>query len=73
VVVEGLELKPYLLGDASYANQYYLSHNFKPIDGNLLKITFNQQMNVGRVGIQNAFGILKSKWRILHFINTRVD
>jgi hypothetical protein len=48
---EGLEVKPYLLGDASYANQYYLSHNLKPIDGNLLEITFNQQMNVGRVGI----------------------
>jgi hypothetical protein len=40
-MVEGLEIKPYLLGDASFASQYYLSHNFKPIDGNLHKITFD--------------------------------
>ncbi len=34
---------------------------------------FNQQMNVGRVSIENAFGILKNRWRILHCINACVD
>jgi hypothetical protein len=42
VVVEGLEIKPYLLGDASYASQHYLNlRNFKPVDGNLDKILFD--------------------------------
>ncbi len=32
VVVEGLEIKLDLLGDASYASRYYLNlHNFKPV------------------------------------------
>jgi hypothetical protein len=47
--------------------------HFKPIDGNLHKIMFDQQMNVGRVSIKNVFGILKSRWRILQSINTHVD
>jgi hypothetical protein len=73
VVVEGLKIKPYLLGDAGYASWDYLLHNFKLVDGNLDKIMFNQQMNVGRVNIKNVFGILKNRWRILHCINACVD
>jgi hypothetical protein len=73
VVVKGLEIKPYLLRNAGYVNQTYLLYNFKPIDGNLDKIMFNQQMNVDKVNIENAFGILKSKWRILHYIDACVD
>jgi hypothetical protein len=60
VVVEGLKMKPYLHGDAVYASQYYLLRNFEPIDGNLHKIMFGQQMNVGRVSIENVFGILRN-------------
>jgi hypothetical protein len=41
VVVEGLEIKPYLLTNASYASQDYLLCNFKPIDGNFDKIMFD--------------------------------
>ncbi len=48
-------------------------HNFKPVDENLDKITFNQQINVGRISIENVFGILKNRWRILHCINACVD
>ncbi len=41
VVVEALEIKPYLLGDASCASWHYLNLcNFKPVDGNLDKIVF---------------------------------
>jgi len=41
MVVEGLEIKPYLLGDASCASWHYLNLcNFKPVDGNLDKIVF---------------------------------
>jgi len=48
-------------------------HNFKPIDEILDKIMFDWQMNVGRINIENAFGILKNRWRILHCINACVD
>jgi len=41
VVVEGLEIKPYLLENAGCASQYYLLYNFKLVDGNLDKIMFN--------------------------------
>ncbi len=73
VVVEGLEIKPYLHINVGYANRDYLLCNFKPIDGNLDKIVFDQQMNVDKVNIENAFGILENRWRILHCINACVD
>ncbi len=65
-IIEGLETKPYLLGDVGYASCDYILCNFKPIGGNMDKIRFDWQMNVDRVKIENAFGILKNKWRILH-------
>ncbi len=42
VVVEGLEIKPYLLGNAVYASRDYLLCNFKLVDENLDKIMFDQ-------------------------------
>ncbi len=73
MVVEGLKIKPYLLGNVSCASQYYLLHNFKLVHGNLDKIMFDQQMNVGKISIENVFGILKNRQRILHCISARVD
>ncbi len=73
VVVEGLEIKPYLLGNVGCASRYYLLRNFKLVNGNLDKIMFNQQMIVGKINIENIFGILKNRQRILHCINARVD
>jgi hypothetical protein len=57
VMVESLEIKPYLLINACYATRDYHLCNFKPIDGNLDKIIFDQQTNsfVGQVNIENAF------------------
>ncbi len=66
MVVEALKIKPYLLGDVGYASRDYLLCNFKPVDRNLDKIMFHQQMNVGRANIENSFGILKNRWMILH-------
>ncbi len=73
MVVEGLKIKLYLFRNASYASRDYVLCNFKPIDGNFDKIMFDQQMNVSKVNIENAFGILINKWRILHCINACVD
>ncbi len=61
VVVKGLEIKPYLLGDVGYVSWYYIWHNFKPVDGNLDKIIFDQQMNVGRINLEMFFRILKNR------------
>ncbi len=65
-MVVGLENKLYLLGDVGYASWDYILCDFKPSGGNMDKIRFDWQMNVDRVRIENAFGILKNKWRILH-------
>jgi hypothetical protein len=48
-------------------------HNFKLVNENLDKIMFNRQINAGKISIENAFEILKNKWRILHYTNARVD
>jgi hypothetical protein len=58
VVIEGLEIKPYLFGNVGYASWDYLLYNFKPIDGDMDKIIFVQQMNVVRISIGNGFGDL---------------
>jgi hypothetical protein len=60
VVIEGLEIKPNLLGDAGYASWNCVLHNFKPVDGNLDKIMLDRQMSVSRVNMENVFGILKN-------------
>ncbi len=72
MVVESLEIKPYLLGDACYASWNYLLHNFKPVDGNLDKIMLDWQMNVSKVNNDNVSRILKNSWMILHCINAHV-
>jgi hypothetical protein len=69
-VVEGLEIKPYLFGNAI---QNYLLCNFKLVDENLDKIMFDRQLNVKRINIENDFGNLKNRSRILHCINACVD
>ena len=37
----------------------------KPADDNIDKIYFDMQMNVRRVFVENIFGLLKGRWRIL--------
>jgi len=43
----------------NYVNQNYVLHNFKPIDENLDKIMFDEQMYV-KVNIEFFFRILKN-------------
>jgi hypothetical protein len=52
LVVKGLQIKPYLLGDVGYVNWDYIWHKFKLVDGNLDKIMFDRQMNVGRITLK---------------------
>jgi hypothetical protein len=73
VIVDGTHIKHFLLGDAGYPSRTYLLRNYKPTDGDVDKIKFDRQINGGRVSIENVFGLLKMRWRILNSINSRVD
>jgi hypothetical protein len=65
---------PFLIGDATYPNRTYLQKNFKThIHVNVDKIRYNSNMNLGKVVIENAFGSLKNRWRILKHFNFKVD
>ena len=72
VLVRGMRVRPYLLADAGYPSREYMLRNFKPADGNVDKIRFDLQMNVGRVLVENAFGLLKGRWKILKRANCSV-
>ena len=68
VLVRGSRV-PYLLADASYLSREYMLRNFKPADGNVDKMRFDLQMNARSVLVENAFGLLKGRWRILKRAN----
>jgi hypothetical protein len=72
VLVRDTRVQPYLLANACYSSREYILHNFKPADGNVDKIHFDMQMNVGRVLVENVFGLLKGRWRILKRTNCSV-
>eukprot|EP00762_Andalucia_godoyi_P008141 ANDGO_07402.mRNA.1 hypothetical protein PPTG_21631 len=58
----------YILGDTGYACRDYMLCGFKqPRNGSLTsrQIQFNTNLSRVRVVVERAFGILKSKWRIL--------
>ena len=55
VIVDGINIKHFLLGDAGYPSITYLL--YKPSDRDVSKIKFDRQINGGRVSIDNAFGL----------------
>jgi hypothetical protein len=70
--IGGLEIRPYLLGDAAYPSRLYLLKSFKPSVNDLMfqdKRRFDEYLNSGRVVIEQAFGALKIRWRILKNLN----
>ena len=71
-----LEIQPYLLGDAAYPSRPYLLKNFKPSVNDPRfkdKKKFDESLNSGRVVIEQDFGALKNRWRILKNLNMDVD
>jgi hypothetical protein len=42
------------------------------VDENLNKIMFDRQINASRNSIENVLGILKNRWRILHYIDVLI-
>jgi hypothetical protein len=74
--IGGVEVRPYLIGDSAYLSRPYLLKNFKPNVTDPAfsdKKRFDQSMNYGRVVIEQAFGALKNRWRILKGFNMGVD
>lgn len=66
IEVRGVHIQPYLIGDSAYPSQPYLLKNFKPQNPALVdQIRFDSSVNSGRVAIEQAFGDLKNRWRIL--------
>ncbi len=66
VIIEGVQIQPYLLGDVAYPIWPYLFKGYKPWNNDMVdQIQFDQSMNKGHVLIENAFGILKNRWKIL--------
>ncbi len=72
--MKGVQIQPYLLGDVVYPIRPYLLKVYKPWNSDMVdQIWFDQSMNKGHVLIENAFGTLKNRWRILKKINASID
>ena len=74
--IGGLEIRPYLLGDAAYPSRPYMLKSFEPSVNDpkfQYKRKFDESLNSGKVVIEQAFGALKNRWRILKNLNMGVD
>lgn len=56
---------PYLVGDSAYPLGPWLLKPFPEATRNPREIAFNKELSSARVKVECAFGILKSRWRIL--------
>ena len=63
--VDGSEIQPYLVGDSTYPLSPWLQKPFPEGTRDLDEIRFNQELLSAPVQVECAFGILKSRWRIL--------
>ncbi|MCO5613111.1 hypothetical protein L7F22_067385 [Adiantum nelumboides] len=69
--VSDLRVRPYIVGDSTYKPMIFLLKAYKSKGGQDLshKNVFDRHIAKGRVKVENAFGILKNQWRILHDLN----
>lgn len=69
--VSNVQIRPYLVGDSAYKPTSFLLKAFKSKVGQDLakKNAFDKQIAKGRIKVENAFGILKNRWRILRDLN----
>ena len=64
-MVDGNEIQPYLVGDSAYPLSPWLQKPFPEGTRDLDEIQLNEELSSARVQVECAFGILKSRWRIL--------
>ena len=63
--VDRSEIQPYLVGDSAHPLSPWLQKPFPEGTRDPDEIRFNQELSSARVQVECAFGILKSRWRIL--------
>lgn len=65
----------YLLGDSAYTPSFNLISPFKDFGSLSTKeIMFNKELGKARVCVENAFALLKGRWRRLqHFENLKIE
>ena len=71
LILEGMEVKPIILGDSAYPVTRWLIPPYKKLQ-NMSRESrrFNDEHVRGREPVERAFGVLKGRWRIL---NTEID
>jgi hypothetical protein len=71
--IEGEELKPYIVGDSAYPLHTQVQKPFTAKrTGSDDQNTYDKCLRGGHVKIENTFGILKNRWRILKNLNVDV-
>ena len=61
----GQPMGPYLLGDSAYPISSWLIKPYPEGTRDPLEIRFNKELSSARVKVENAFGVLKNRWRIM--------
>ena len=65
VTIGGRDIRPYLVGDSAYPQAPWLIKPFPKGTRDPEEKTFNKELSRARVIVERAFGILKSRWRVL--------
>jgi hypothetical protein len=69
-----MKCTPFLIGNAAYPIRTYLQKIWKNCNhARVDKIKYDSNMNSRKVVIENAFGSLKNKWKILKHFNSKVN